>query len=117
MSKAKTITIIVSLVIFLWITNWVYGYYFLPGPYDTFAQCLAEKGATMYGAMGWCEYTQQQRVMFGKSFKHLNYKEYTEFPAEFGKIRKTPTWVINGKTYENVQSFERLAQLTGCALN
>lgn len=116
MSRAKIITYTVLLLIFLWTANWGYGYYFLPGQYDTFAQCLAEKDATMYGAMDWCEYTRQQRTMFGKSFKFLNYKEYTEFPSDIGKIKKTPTWVINGKMYENVQSFERLGQLTGCTL-
>ena len=83
-----------------------------PGPYDNFAKCLNEKGAVMYGAMDWCKYTQAQKAMFGKSFKYLNYHEFNELP----NIKKTPTWVINGAWYENVQSFEKLAALTGCKL-
>ena len=83
-----------------------------PGQYDYFAKCLNENGAVMYGAMDWCHFTQGQRAMFGKSFKYLNYHEYTELPG----IKKTPTWVINGKWYENVQSFDKLASLTGCKL-
>ena len=83
-----------------------------PGPYDDFAKCLNENGAVMYGAMDWCHFTQGQKAMFGKSFKYLNYHEYTELPG----IKKTPTWVINGKWYENVQPFEKLAALTGCKL-
>lgn len=83
-----------------------------PGEYDDFAKCLSEKGAVMYGAMSWCHFTQGQKAMFGKSFRYINYHEYTELPG----IRKTPTWVIGGKWYENAQSFEKLAALTGCKL-
>ena len=83
-----------------------------PGQYDNFAKCLNEKGAVMYGALDWCKYTQAQKAMFGKSFKYLNYHEYNELPG----IKKTPTWVINGEWHENVQSFDKLAALTGCKL-
>lgn len=83
-----------------------------PGPYDGFAKCLAEKGAVMYGALDWCKYTQAQKAMFGKSFKYVNYHEFQDLPG----IKKTPTWVINGAWYENVQSFNKLASLTGCKL-
>ena len=83
-----------------------------PGSYDSFAKCISEKGAVMYGAMDWCKYTQAQKAMFGNSFKYLNYREHQELPG----IRKTPTWVINGVWYENVQSFDKLAALTGCKL-
>ena len=83
-----------------------------PGPYDNFAKCLTEKGAVMYGAMEWCKYTQGQRAMFGKSFKYINYHEFTELPG----ISKTPTWVIDGKWYENAQSLDKLGELTGCKI-
>ena len=93
------------------------GYALTPGHYDEFAKCLSEKGATMYGAMGWCKYTQGQKAMFGKSFKHVNYYEHTEYPVEeYGEIKKTPTWIIGGKVYENTQSFEELSKLTGCPI-
>jgi len=83
-----------------------------PGPYDNFAKCITEKGAVMYGAMGWCKFTQGQKAMFGKSFKYINYHEFNELPG----IKKTPTWVINGQWYDNVQSFDKLSALTGCKL-
>lgn len=82
------------------------------GPYDDFAKCLAEKGAVMYGAMGWCHFTQGQRAMFGSSFKYINYHELQDLPG----IKKTPTWVINNQWYENVQSFEKLSSVTGCKI-
>ncbi len=83
-----------------------------PGPYDNFAKCLNQKGAVMYGAMDWCKYTQAQKAMFGNSFKYINYHEFNELAG----IKKTPTWVISGAWYENVQPFEKLAALTGCKL-
>lgn len=83
-----------------------------PGQYDNFAKCLTEKGAVMYGALDWCKYTQAQKAMFGKSFKFINYHEFQNLPG----IKKTPTWVINGAWYENVQPFDKLAALTGCKL-
>ena len=83
-----------------------------PGEYDNFAKCLSEKGAVMYGAMSWCKFTQGQKAMFGKSFKYIGYHEFNELPG----IKKTPTWVINGAWHENVQSFDKLAALTGCKL-
>ena len=83
-----------------------------PGQYDNFAKCLTEKGAIMYGAMDWCKYTQAQKGMFGKSFKHINYHDYQELQG----IKKTPTWVINEVWYENVQPFDKLAAITGCKI-
>ena len=83
-----------------------------PGPYDIFAKCLTEKGAVVYGAIEWCHYTQAQKAMFGNSWKYLDYQDFTKLSG----IKKTPTWVINGKWYENVQSFDTLAALTGCKL-
>jgi ABC-type lipoprotein release transport system permease subunit len=79
-----------------------------PGKYDEFAKCLTEKGAVMYGE-DWCRYTNAQKAMFGKSFKYIKYVQKPD-------IKVRPTWVINGKTYETVQSFERLSALTGCKI-
>ena len=82
------------------------------GPYDNFAKCLTEKGAVIYGAIDWCKFTQAQKGMFGNSWKYLNYQDFTKLQG----IRKTPTWVINGKWYENVQTFDKLSELTGCKI-
>ena len=82
-----------------------------PGKYDRFAQCLKEKGAVMYGAIDWCSYTKSQANMFGKSFKYVEYRDYSELEG----IGKTPTWVFEGEWLAGVQSFERLAAVTGCS--
>jgi hypothetical protein len=85
----------------------------MPGKLDSFAKCVHDSGAVIYGAIEWCHFTQEQAGMFGKSFKYVNYQDYRDAPFH---VVKTPTWSINGQTYENVQSLERLSQLTGCAL-
>ena len=110
-SKYYVISFVIGIII---LVTAVYSVYSInkPGQYDDFAKCLNEKGAVMYGAMDWCKFTQAQKAMFGKSFKYLNYHEHTDLPG----IKKTPTWVISGQWYENVQPFEKLSTLTGCKL-
>ena len=104
--KKKVIAIIIGFfLVFAVIVSYAY---FTPGKYDDFAKCLTEKGAVMYGE-DWCQYTQGQKGMFGKSFKYINYKVKTD-------LNKRPTWVIDDKTYETVQSFQRLSALTGCEI-
>lgn len=112
-SKSKYYVIAAVIVAVIFATA-AYSVYSLnkASPYDKFAKCLTEKGAVMYGAMDWCKYTQAQKGMFDNSFKYINYHEFDELPG----IKKTPTWVINGAWHENVQSFDRLAALTGCKL-
>jgi len=82
-----------------------------PGFLDGFAQCLTDKGAIMYGA-SFCQYSHAQQGMFGNSVKYLDVRDFTEDR----NVKKTPTWLITGKYYENVQSLDRLAILTGCSL-
>ena len=111
-SHKKHIILGLIAIFVIGISYYSYSAYSKPGYYDDFAKCLTEKGAVMYGALGWCKYTQAQKAMFGKSFDYVNYHEFTELQG----IKKTPTWVIGGKWYENTQSFERLSELTGCKI-
>lgn len=110
-TKYYAIASVVTLLILAIVSYSLYSFA-KPGPYDSFAKCLSEKGAVMYGAMDWCKYTQAQKGMFGNSFKYINYHEHQDLPG----IKKTPTWVINGEWQENTQSFDKLAALTGCKL-
>ncbi len=110
-AKKRTVKYGIALLIFLLAAFFVVKKVTAPGEYDEFAKCLKEKGAVIYGAP-WCKYTQEQKGMFGSSVKHLDYRDFSERPD----IKVTPTWVINGKLYERVQSFEKLSELTGCSL-
>jgi hypothetical protein len=104
--RRKRLAIGISLAILLILSSWIVYSLVSPGKYDNFAKCLTGKGAVMYGE-DWCQYTQGQKTMFGKSFKYINYEQKSD-------LNRRPTWVIDGKSYETVQSFERLAALTGC---
>jgi len=85
--------------------------------YDYFARCLSEKGATMYGA-SWCGHCQNQKKIFGDSFKYVNYVECPENQQLCNEkgIMGYPTWIINGEKYTGEQSIEKLSQLTGCKI-
>mgnify|MGYP001572390960 CR=1 FL=1 len=86
---------------------------------DEFAQCLAQKGATMYGAY-WCPHCQNEKRAFGDSFHFVT---YVECSAESQKcldagVRKYPTWTFaDGRKFEGEQGIEKLSQESGCLLH
>ncbi|OGY08784.1 MAG: hypothetical protein A2782_02240 [Candidatus Blackburnbacteria bacterium RIFCSPHIGHO2_01_FULL_43_15b] len=85
---------------------------------DVFAQCLKDKGATMYGAY-WCSHCQNQKKLFGSSFAHVSYVECTQDvkKCEEQKIKGYPTWIFaDGSRNEGEISLEDLASKTGCTL-
>ena len=88
-----------------------------PGKYDSFAQCLTENGATMYGTE-WCSHCQNQKKAFGKSFQYTNFVDCDFNSDECLKngVSSYPTWTINGESYTGEQPLYRLASLTNCSL-
>jgi hypothetical protein len=90
---------------------------------DGFAQCLAEKKATMYGSF-LCPHCDDQKKLFGSSFKYVPYVECSErgsrqmtFPCIVAHIRFTPTWIFaDGERRTGVQSLKNLSVKTECAL-
>ena len=88
-----------------------------PGQYDEFAKCITEKEAIVYGN-DFCSYTNKQLNFFGKSKKYLDYVKCAENKelCDSKGVKLTPTWEIDGKMYSQVQSFERLSELTGCEI-
>ena len=86
--------------------------------YDSFAQCLATKKLTMYGAV-WCSHCKAQKTLFGSSFQYVPYVECTENPdlCLEKKVEGYPTWVDqNGGKYMGEQSLEKLSQISNCEL-
>lgn len=113
--KYGIFSIIILLVLFssLTINNFMKG----PGDYDEFAKCLTEKDVIVYGN-DFCSYTTNQLGYFGKSKKFLNYVKCVnnEELCDEKNIEVTPTWEIDGKTYPQVQTFEKLSILSGCEI-
>ena len=88
-----------------------------PGQYDDFANCLSEKNAEIYGSDR-CINCQEQKSLFGKSFKNLNYIncDFSRETCVNELIYGLPTWKINEKMLVGTQSLEILAFETGCEL-
>lgn len=85
---------------------------------DAFAQCLAAKNITMYGA-AWCPHCQNEKKAFGSSFKLVPYVECPDDPQKCidAGIAGYPTWIFpGGKKLEGEQGLERLSEESGCAL-
>tara|TARA_Y100000034_G_C6821465_1_gene370004 strand:+ start:120 stop:476 length:357 start_codon:yes stop_codon:yes gene_type:complete len=88
------------------------------GEYDSFAECLTEQNAVMYGT-DWCSYCKTQKALFGKSFEKVDYVncDFNKEECLLEGVTGYPTWKINEETYLNVQPLEKLAALTGCSLS
>ncbi|MBI1985008.1 MAG: hypothetical protein HYS60_02800 [Candidatus Wildermuthbacteria bacterium] len=98
---------------------WVVGFKDQPASVlDGFAQCLAQKGATMYGA-DWCSHCQNEKKAFGASFRFVPYVECPDNPQQCLKenIQGYPTWIFpDGKRLEGEQGIQKLSLESGCAL-
>lgn len=83
-----------------------------------FAQCLASKNITMYGA-AWCSHCQREKANFGEAFKYVPYIECPDnekICLDKG-IRGYPTWIDEkGVKYEGEQGLDGLAKISGCLL-
>lgn len=90
----------------------------LSGKYDAFAQCLASKKLTMYGA-AWCSHCQTEKARFGDSFQYVLYVECPDNPNEcLAKgVEGYPTWIdATGQKYIGEQGLEKLSEISGCEL-
>jgi len=85
------------------------------------ASCLAESGATFYGAF-WCSHCQSQKRAFGNAVDALPYVEcatpdgrgQTEACAA-AEIESYPTWVFgNGERVSGALALADLATLSDC---
>jgi thiol-disulfide isomerase/thioredoxin len=90
---------------------------------DGFASCVAEKGATFYGAF-WCPHCQAQKALFKRSSRLLPYVECsqpdgkTQTQACIDKgVKSYPTWhFADGSEQTGTMSLAQLAEKTGCTV-
>ena len=103
-----TITVIVAIIILIIIlTNQP-----AKGVSKETAQCIADN-SELYVKLG-CHTCETQKKMFGNSCQYLNVIDCFFERDKCKDIIITPTWIINGETYEEVFSIEELKELTGC---
>jgi thiol-disulfide isomerase/thioredoxin len=97
------------------------------GKYDTFAQCLVDKGAKFYGAF-WCPHCQEQERMLDASRQKLEriglYTEcstadtrgQTQVCIDAG-VKQYPTWrFADGTEITGEQELSLLSERSGCVL-
>lgn len=110
-------------VLFAGLIGWQYWQASQPGVYDEFASCIAESGATFYGAF-WCPHCNEQKSMFGRSADLLPYTEcsmpdgrtQTEVCTTAG-VTSYPTWEFaDGSRLSGTQPLSVLAEHSGCVL-
>lgn len=90
---------------------------------DSFAKCITEKGAVMYGAF-WCPHCSKVKKMFGESFRHIDYVECDPRGDNEQSLRCIEKEIENYATFEfnddpstrliGEPTFEELAAATGC---
>ena len=88
-----------------------------PGEYDTFATCLTDSGAVMYGT-DWCSHCQAQKAMFGNSFEKIDFVncDFDKDACLISGVTGYPTWVIDGQNYPGQKPLTELSRLSGCEL-
>ena len=87
---------------------------------DQFAQCLTRQGWVMYGYY-WSQSTQQQKSLFGNSFRFVNYVEcdgrhqagQPEVCQQVG-VDSFVEWNRGSQSYTGPLGVEELAGLSGC---
>jgi len=85
---------------------------------DGFAQCLASKNITMYGAE-WCTHCKDEKAGFGDSFKYVPYVECTVETQKCidSGVDSYPTWIFpDGKKLVGKQGVQKLSEESGCVL-
>ncbi len=88
------------------------------GAYDTFAKCITENGARLYGT-SWCPPCKSQKEKFGSSFQYVNYTDCDEKPEECTKalVYAFPTWTFaDGTSHRGGMLLDELAEKTRCEL-
>ncbi|SRR6266496_4556738 len=117
-------TLIYAVILLLFAGAFLGGRYYRSHKHDSFAQCLASKGAKMYG-LYWCPHCADQKEMFGASFRYVPYVECAikDKPGELTDECKAagaklfPSWQFGKEPpKEGVLSLEDLSYRTGCSL-
>ncbi len=118
--------IVVTIAVLIFAALFIIPRYTGPGAntkLNAFAQCIADSGATFYGAW-WCEHCKAQKLMFGRSAELLPYVEcsganpQTQLPICTEKdVKSYPTWVFADESRLTGEvPLETLAEKTACQL-
>ncbi len=82
-----------------------------------YAQCLQEKGITMYGT-SWCPHCKHQKAEFGELFSYVNYVDCEQQPkiCRERKVTGYPTWLLPNGSEVDPGTIKDVAKASGCSL-
>ncbi len=94
-----------------------------PSIHDGFAQCLAEKKVTMYGAW-WCPHCKDQKELFGSAFQYVPYVECSpgadrqmSQECKDAGVTGYPMWIYaDGTKLSGSQTLEAIGKQVGCGV-
>lgn len=94
-----------------------------PSKYDSFAQCLTDKGVTMWGAW-WCPHCSNQKEKFEGAFDKVKYVECSapgsramNQTCKDAGIEGYPTWEFaDASRLSGERTLEELGEKAGCEL-
>ena len=121
---SKKLVVLSTIVILIGaFSYWAYSSSTSPGKFDDVAKCLTENNAKFYGAF-WCSHCLDQKAMFGKSMKFVNYIECSppdrrgQTPVcQDAEITTYPTWEFaDGSKLTGARQIADLASKAGCSL-
>lgn len=122
-SKPVLVSVIIATMIILAFVAFNATASVTAGKYDGFAKCMSDKGVKMYGAY-WCPHCNEQKQMFGSSWKYINYIECS-LPNRGGQtqdcnqagIQAYPAWEFqDGKRAVGSLAPSDLSKFSGCEL-
>ncbi len=111
MKKLWILVALLSVVFLAWCRS-------SPKNLDSFAQCLTDQWATMYGTES-CSYCQKQKKSFGDSFEKIDFVDCAKNTNEctMEEIQGLPTWTFaNREKLVWLQTMEALAEKGNCVL-
>ncbi|KKP38832.1 MAG: hypothetical protein UR28_C0012G0011 [Candidatus Peregrinibacteria bacterium GW2011_GWF2_33_10] len=84
---------------------------------DKFARCLTENNVVMYG-VDYCQSCQNQKQMFGDSFKYIKYIncDFNRAICQDLGVSVYPVWMFENKPFPGVKSFQQLSDLSVCSI-
>jgi len=110
LSKEKLITLLIILGVLLIAA--VILKLNTPKTDEQISKCIG-RNSVLYTRLG-CHYCEAQEEIFGDNYEYLDVIDCFFEGKKCADITSTPTWIIDGKEYVGVQSFEELKELTGC---
>ncbi len=121
--SSATIFYVIAIVIVVGLIGFSVTKKAAPSPYDTFAQCLTDKGVKMYGAW-WCPHCTNQKELFGTAFSKVSYTECSAPNSQSmnqtckdAGITGFPTWEFSDSSrLSGEQTFQTLSEKSGCEL-